>query len=91
MTFRGDEALFDLVGQGKELGEHAVGGVEEVFRQVVAGVHEPGCQAATHAVDDRGSLRRGAALERQEIDIENVIHDPSVARRIPPGRATISW
>ena len=58
----------------------AVRGVEQILGQIVAGVDEPGRQAAAHAVDDRGALRRGAPLEREQVDIENVIHRASVAR-----------
>ena len=64
MAFRGDEALFDLLRQREELGEHAVRSVEEVLGQVVTGVHEPGRQTAAHAVDNRGALRRGAPFVR---------------------------
>ena len=91
MAFGRDEALLDLLGHREELGQHAVGAVEQILRQIVPGVHETGRQAAANAVDDSGALRRRAALEREQIDVENVIHDASVARHIPPGRTAISW
>ncbi len=83
MAFRGDEALLDLLGHREEVGEHAVGAVEQILRQIVAGVHESGGQTAPNAVDDGSSLGGRAALEREQIDVENVIHGSSVARIFP--------
>ena len=42
-------------GSEKNSRQHAVGGVEQVLGQIVAGVHEPGGQAAPHPVDDRAA------------------------------------
>ena len=58
----------------EELDEHAVGRVEEVLGQVVAGVHETGLEAAPHAVDDRPPLGAAAPFERQQIDLEDLAH-----------------
>ena len=74
MAFRRHEALLDVLGHREELGEHAVRTVEQILGQIVAGVHEACRQAAADAVDHRGALRGRATLERQEVDIQNVIH-----------------
>ena len=85
-----NELLLDVLGHREEVGKHSVRAVEEILRQIMAGVHEARRQTAADTVDDRGALSGGAALERQQIDIKNVIHRPIVAPSIPPGRTVNS-
>ena len=55
----------------EELGQHAVGLVEEGLRQVVAGVDEAGLQAPSHPVDDGPPRALVALLEGQQVDVED--------------------
>ena len=57
----------------EELTEHGVRRVEEVVGQVVARVHEAGFEASANAVDDGTTARTGARLERQQVDIEDLV------------------
>ena len=58
----------------EELDEHAVRRVDQVFWYVVAGVHEPGRQTVPDTIDDSASLVGVATLERQQIDIKDLVH-----------------
>ena len=75
-----DPALLGLERRREELLEHPVGGVEEVDRQVVAGEHEARLEAAADAVDDRPTLRRRPALEREQVDLEDLTHSRRSSR-----------
>ena len=63
----------------EELLQHPVGGVEHVLGEVVAGVDEPGGQAAAHTVDHGAPLLGAAILERKKIDFQDLAHAPTVA------------
>ena len=80
------QRCFSSVGAREELLEHAVGGVEEVFGQVVAGQHEPRLEAAPHAVDHGLALVAVAPLERQQVDFEDLAHGVNAS---DGGRATV--
>ena len=47
----------------------------------MTGVHEPGLEAASHAVDDGAALRAVTALEGEQVDLEDLTHwctDPEI-------------
>ena len=72
--------LLRVLVQREELGQLVVGLVDHVLGEVVARVHEPGGEAAAHAVDDRGPGGGVALLEPEEVDLEDLGH----ARRALP-------
>jgi hypothetical protein len=86
MAVGGNEPLLDLLGHRKEVGGHAMLSRRSSDRR--AGCHKPAARLRWHTVDHRG-VESLCCAERQQIDIENVIHHTIVAR-IRPGRTMIS-
>ena len=77
----GHESRLHLGRLREELGQHVVGLIQQVLRQVVAGVDEAGLQAAPHPVDHRPPFAAIALLEVQEIHVEDVVgHGETLVR-----------
>ena len=77
---RRHESQLLLGGTGEELGQHAVGLVQQVLGEVVARVDEPRLQAAAHPVHDRPAGWRVALFESQQVDIQDLGgHEPNAS------------
>jgi hypothetical protein len=70
---RRDELLLGRLVELEELAQHSVGRVEQVVREIVARVDEAGLEAAADAVDDGTPGSAGARLEREQVDVEDLI------------------
>ena len=57
--------------QGEKLAQHAVGRVEQIGREVAAGVHEARLQAAFHPIHHRPTGGLAAPFKGQQINVEN--------------------
>ena len=81
-----DELQLGVAVEREELGEHAVGVVDDLLGEVVARVDEAGGEAPQHAVDHRRPCGGVALLEPQQVHLEDLGPSrPNLPRPAPSG------
>ena len=64
-------ALLARRGEGEEFSQQAIGRVQQVGREIAAGVHKARFQAAPHPIHHRGLGLVAAPLKGQQINVAN--------------------